>query len=618
LFVIGTAGHVDHGKTALINALTGMDPDRLQEEKDRGMTIDLGFAWLKLSNETEISLIDVPGHEKFVNNMLAGIGSIDLAMLIISLEESIMPQTLEHLAILNLLNVQKGMVVLTKKDLVDEEWVELVKADVEELISGTVFETSNIYCVSAKSGEGIEELLSGIEELLSSTIIRRDIYKPRLPIDRSFTVSGFGTVVTGTLIDGTLSIGEEMELSPSGRKVRIRGLQTHKKSEDVAYPGTRVAANISGVNHLDISRGEVLTVPDWIKPSEAFDVYLSVLDSIPNPLRHNMHVTLHVGSAEVVSVLRLLETDSIDAGERTWVQFKPVHPVPILKGDYCVIRSNMTTLGGGLVVTANAKRHKRKDSQTVDRLNTLLSDSTKDIVFNTINESNFLIGIQSISEISNIEIDTVISELEILIDEKLILSTSDEIVNSDFITINNWNELFDNVKKVLSKYHSDYPLRNGVPKEFLRNQLNITSTIYNQVLHLLNIKNVIVEEASFIKLPDHFPNLSEQQSIKVKEFIDLLNKDPFASRNELIEDHILEFLVDRKKIVRLDDKILLSYSVYQRIVKKVQQILSDKGEITVAGLRDEFGTSRKYAIAILDYMDQQQITKRVGDIRIFR
>ena len=618
MFVIGTAGHVDHGKTALINALTGMDPDRLQEEKDRGMTIDLGFAWLKLSNETEISLIDVPGHEKFVNNMLAGIGSIDLAMLIISLEESIMPQTLEHLAILNLLNVQKGMVVLTKKDLVDEEWVELVKADVEELISGTVFETSNIYCVSAKSGEGIEELLSGIEELLSSTIIRRDIYKPRLPIDRSFTVSGFGTVVTGTLIDGTLSIGEEMELSPSGRKVRIRGLQTHKKSEDVAYPGTRVAANISGVNHLDISRGEVLTVPDWIKPSEAFDVYLSVLDSIPNPLRHNMHVTLHVGSAEVVSVLRLLETDSIDAGERTWAQIKPVHPVPILKGDYCVIRSNMTTLGGGLVVTANAKRHKRKDSQTVDRLNTLLSDSTKDIVFNTINESNFLIGIQSISEISNIEIDTVISELGILIDEKLILSTSDEIVNSDFITINNWNELFNNVKKILSKYHSDYPLRKGVPKEFLRNQLNITSTIYNQVLQLLNIKNVIVEEASFIKLPDHFPNLSEQQSIKVKEFIDLLNKDPFASRNELIEDHILEFLVDRKKIVRLDDKILLSYSVYQRIVKKVQQILSDKGEITVAGLRDEFGTSRKYAIAILDYMDQQQITKRVGDIRIFR
>ncbi|MBS19776.1 MAG: selenocysteine-specific translation elongation factor [Chloroflexi bacterium] len=618
MFVIGTAGHVDHGKTALINALTGMDPDRLQEEKDRGMTIDLGFAWLKLSNETEISLIDVPGHEKFVNNMLAGIGSIDLAMLIISLEESIMPQTLEHLAILNLLNVQKGMVVLTKKDLVDEEWVELVKADVEELITGTVFETSNIYCVSAKSGEGIEGLLSGIEELLSSTILRRDIHKPRLPIDRSFTVSGFGTVVTGTLIDGTLNVGEEMELSPSGRKVRIRGLQTHKKSEDVAYPGTRVAANISGVNHLDISRGEVLTVPDWIKPSEAFDVYLSVLDAIPNPLRHNMHVTLHVGSTEVVSVLRLLETDSIDAGERTWAQIKPVHPVPILKGDYCVIRSNMTTLGGGLVVAANAKRHKRKDSQTVDRLNSLLSDSTKDIVFNTVNESNFLIGIQSISEISNIEIDTVISELGILIDEKLILSTSDEIVNSDFITINNWNELFNNVKKILSKYHSDYPLRKGVPKEFLRNQLNITSTIYNQVLQLLNIKNVIVEEASFIKLPDHFPNLSEQQSIKVKEFIDLLNKDPFASSSELIEDHILEFLVDQKKIVRLDDKILLSYSVYQRIVGKVQQILSDKGEITVAGLRDEFATSRKYAIAILDYMDQQQITKRVGDIRVFR
>ena len=618
MFVIGTAGHVDHGKTALINALTGMDPDRLQEEKDRGMTIDLGFAWLKLSNGTEISLIDVPGHEKFVNNMLAGIGSIDLAMLIISLDESIMPQTLEHLAILDLLNVQKGMVVLTKKDLVDDEWAELVKADVEELISGTVFETSNIYCVSAKSGEGIELLLSGMEELLSSTIVRRDIYKPRLPIDRSFTVSGFGTVVTGTLIDGTLNVGEEMELSPSGRKVRIRGLQTHKKSEDTAHPGTRVAANISGVNHLDITRGEVLTTPDWIKPSEAFDVYLSVLDSIPNPLRHNMHVTLHVGSMEVVSILRLLETDSVDSGERTWVQIKPVRPVPILKGDYCVIRSNMTTLGGGIVVAANAKRHKRKDFQTVERLNSLLSDSTKDIVFNIINESDFVIGVQDISEISTIGIDAVINELKILIDEKLILSTLNEIVNSDFISMNNWNKLSDDVEKILSKYHSDYPLRNGVPKQFLRNQLNATPSAYNQVLHLLNTKDVIVEGASFIKLPDHFPNLSEQQAIQVKEFLDLLNKEPFTSNNELIGDQILEFLVDQEKVIKLDDKILLSYSVYQGIVEKVQQILSDKGEITVAVLRDEFGTSRKYAIAILDYMDQQQITKRVGDIRVFR
>ena len=618
MFVIGTAGHVDHGKTALINALTGMDPDRLQEEKDRGMTIDLGFAWLKLSNGTEISLIDVPGHEKFVNNMLAGIGSIDLAMLIISLDESIMPQTLEHLAILDLLNVQKGMVVLTKKDLVDDEWAELVKADVEELISGTVFETSNIYCVSAKSGEGIELLLSGMEELLSSTIVRRDISKPRLPIDRSFTVSGFGTVVTGTLIDGTLNVGKEMELSPSGRKVRIRGLQTHKKSEDTAHPGTRVAANISGVNHLDITRGEVLTTPDWIKPSEAFDVYLSVLDSIPNPLRHNMHVTLHVGSMEVVSILRLLETDSIDSGETTWVQIKPVRPVPILKGDYCVIRSNMTTLGGGIVVAANAKRHKRKDFHTVERLNSLLSDSTKDIVFNIINESDFVIGLQSISEISTIGIDAVINELEILIDEKLILSTLNEIVNSDFISMNNWNKLSDDVEKILSKYHSDYPLRNGVPKEFLRNQLNATPSAYNQVLHLLSTKDVIVEGASFIKLPNHFPNLSEQQSIQAKEFLDLLNKEPFTFNNELISGQILEFLVDQEEVVRLDDKILLSYSVYQGIVEKVQQILFDKGEITVAVLRDEFGTSRKYAIAILDYMDQQQITKRVGDIRVFR
>ena len=618
MFVVGTAGHVDHGKTALINAITGMDPDRLQEEKDRGMTIDLGFAWLKLPNGTEISLVDVPGHEKFVNNMLAGIGSIDLAMLVISLEESIMPQTLEHLAILNLLNVQKGIIVLTKKDLVDDEWIELVISDVEELITDTVFEKSEIYPVSVKSGEGISDLLLGVESLLSNVTVRRDIAKPRLPIDRSFTVAGFGTVVTGTLIDGSLSIGQEMELSPSGRKVRIRGLQTHKKSEDIASPGTRVAANISGVNHIDINRGEVLTLSDWIKPSGAFDVYLNVLEDVPNPLRHNMYVTLHVGSMEVVARLRLIEINSAEPGMRTWAQMKPVHPVPILKGDYCVIRSNMKTLGGGPIVQTNAKRHKRKDIKTIERLNSLLSDSLKDIVFNAINESDGLVRIQEISETVTLEPDIVLEQLKILVAEKLILSTVFELKESQFMSIINWSNLVINVENILSSYHLEYPLRKGAPKEFLRNQLKLKSSHYNEILNILKKMDTIFEESSVIRLSQHSPQLSHDQSIKVKEFIDLLDNDPFSSNDHVMEDQILEFLIDQNDIIRLEDKIILSYSTYQKIVAKVNGILSDNGEITVATLRDEFKTSRKYAIAILDYMDQQQITKRVGDVRVLR
>ena len=617
MFVVGTAGHVDHGKTALIRYLTGIDPDRLQEEKDRGMTIDLGFAWLELPNGIEISLVDVPGHEKFVNNMVAGIGSIDLAMVIVSLEESIMPQTIEHLAILNLLNVQKGIIVLTKKDLVEDEWVELVKSDVEDLVSGTVFQEADIYPVSVKSGEGIADLLLGIEQSLSKVTVRRNIAKPRLPIDRSFTVAGFGTVVTGTLIDGPLSVGQVMELSPSGKEVRIRGLQTHKKSEDTAYPGTRVAANISGVTYSDIKRGEVLTLPNWIQPSEAFDVYLNVLEDIPNPLKHNMYVTLHVGSMEVVAKLRLLEMDSAESGMNIWVQIKPVRSVPILKGDYCVIRSNMRTLGGGVIVATNAKRHKRKYIKTIERLDSLLSDSSKDIVLHAINESEGLIATQEILDMATIELDIVIQQLEILLYENLILTTSEKLSKSQFMTVTSWNSLVKNTEDILSEYHTKYPLRKGAPKEFLRNQLKIKPSQHNEILNMLHKKNILIEETSTIRLLSHSPKLSDVQNAQAIQFVDMLTKDPF-SPHDLIGNQILEFLIDQEKVIRLDDKIVFSADVYQEIVKVIKEILLKHDEITVAKLRDEFNTSRKYAVAILDYMDQQQVTKRVGDVRILR
>ena len=282
MFVIGTAGHVDHGKSTLVRAITGIDPDRLQEEKDRGMTIDLGFAWFSLPGGQEISIVDVPGHEKFVNNMLAGVGGIDLAMLVVAADEGVMPQTREHLAILDLLQVPGGLVVISKTDLVDDEWLDLVKMDIYELTEGTVLEGSGVYPVSAEKGTGLEALTDAIDEMFTISINRSDSGRPRLPVDRVFTVAGFGTVVTGTLLDGSLNSGQEIEMTPSGQKGRIRGLQTHKKKENVVHPGTRVAANISGIDQDHITRGEVLTVPGWLRPSEAFDVKLHVLDEAPN------------------------------------------------------------------------------------------------------------------------------------------------------------------------------------------------------------------------------------------------------------------------------------------------------------------------------------------------
>ena len=334
MFVVGTAGHVDHGKSTLVEALTGIDPDRLAEEKERGLTIDLGFAWLELPSGSEVSIIDVPGHERFVNNMLAGVGGIDLALLVVAADESVMPQTREHLAILDLLRIPRGLVALTKKDLVDDDWLELVAADVEDTLKGTVLEGAQIIPVSAQTGEGLPDLVSAIESMIHGIPGKRDLARPRLPIDRSFTITGFGTVVTGTLIDGHLEIGQDVELTVAGQRTRVRGLQTHKSRVDRAEPGTRVAANLIGVPHDGIFRGEVLTAPGWLRSTTAFDVHLRVLEDAPNPLRHNMYLTVHTGSSESVARLRLLEDDRAQPGDTTWAQLKLDDPVAVAKGDY--------------------------------------------------------------------------------------------------------------------------------------------------------------------------------------------------------------------------------------------------------------------------------------------
>ena len=311
MYVVGTAGHVDHGKSTLVEALTGIDPDRLAEEKERGLTIDLGFAWLRLPGGNEVSIVDVPGHERFVNNMLAGVGGIDLALLVVAADESVMPQTREHLAILDLLQIRRGLVAVTKRDLVDDDWLELVVADVEDVVRGTVLDGAPVVTVSATTREGLPQLVSTIEDLLDETPPKRDLGRPRLPIDRAFTISGFGTVVTGTLTDGNLAVGQQLELAVSGRSTRVRGLQSHRSKVEEAIPGVRVAANLTGVQAESISRGEVLTTPGWLKPSTAIDVHLRVIPDAPHPVRHNMFVTVHTGSSEAIARVRLLEEDAV-------------------------------------------------------------------------------------------------------------------------------------------------------------------------------------------------------------------------------------------------------------------------------------------------------------------
>ena len=369
MHVIGTSGHVDHGKSSLVSILTGIDPDRLNEEKSRGMTIDLGFSWLKLSNGNEVSIVDVPGHQKFIDNMVAGIGCIDLAVLVVAADESVMPQTIEHISILDLLQVKLGIIVITKTDLADKNWLELVQGDILDVTKGTFLEKAPIVQVSSHNLDGINLLKSIIEEELSKVEPITNLDRPRVFIDRSFSMSGFGAVVTGTLVDGDIKIGDVVNFVSSGLTARIRGIQTHKKSLQIASPGTRVAINLSGISHNQINqRGEILVVGDWLVSTIAVDVKLYALFNISKPLKHNMFINFHSGTFEIIGKLRLLSADSIMPGESSFAQIKFDKPVALVRGDKFIIRSNQITLGGGQVLEVNVPRHKKNDLKVSDRL----------------------------------------------------------------------------------------------------------------------------------------------------------------------------------------------------------------------------------------------------------
>ena len=369
MYVIGTAGHVDHGKSTLVKSLTNIDPDRLPEEKEREMTVDLGFAWMTLPSGREVSIVDVPGHERLIKNMLAGVGAIDLALLIVAADESVMQQTREHLSILDILQIKRGLVVVTKTDLVDEELVELVKAEVEDVVTGTSFEGCRMIGVSAYTGAGMDELKEAIDDILDQTGARRDLGRPRLPVDRCFSISGFGTVVTGTLIDGMFAVGQEVELAPSGMRGRIRGLQSHKERVDRSDPGVRLAVNLSGVARADIERGEVVTLPGWLTSTRRLDARIRMVAGAPHPLRHNSGVTFHLFTGETTARVRLLDADRLAPGEEGWIQILLDDPIPMVKGDYFVLRSAEDTLGGGQVVDPNPRRrHRRFSPDTIEQL----------------------------------------------------------------------------------------------------------------------------------------------------------------------------------------------------------------------------------------------------------
>jgi selenocysteine-specific elongation factor len=615
MFVIGTAGHVDHGKSVLIKALTGIDPDRLREEKERGMTIDLGFAWLKLPSGQEVGIVDVPGHERFVRNMLAGVGGIDLALLIVAADEGVMPQTREHLAILDLLDITTGIVVITKKDLVDDELLSLVKLEVEELIKGTSLAGSPVVAVSAAKGEGIADLVSVIDQILESAEPRKDVGKPRLMIDRSFTIAGSGTVVTGTLIDGSLEVGQEVEILPSRLKARLRGLQTHKTHIDVASPGSRVAANLGGVATSQVERGDVLTKPGWLVPTTRSDVRLRMLSNLKHPLRHGTAVGFFSGAAEVIAKVHLLEKEKMGSEDISWAQFTMARPVAVVKGDHFIIRSPMDTLGGGVIVDANAPRHRRFRPDVIQNLR-VRAEGTVDDMVSAVLEANQPLGLEELALQCNLKSDEMLGVVNRLVGErKVVLAGQGK--QSLIFTKSGWEQLAKNAEVMVQSYHSKFPTRPGIPKSELGSKLRLSAT--SPALQKFFEAGILVESGSAVHLPSHRVQVSRDQQEKISNFLGALRANPYSPPGDItLEPDLLNLLVEQQQVVKVSEGVIFTSDAYSEMVSKVTDYAKTKGKVTLAEVRDMLGTSRKYAQALLEYMDEKKITRRVGDERILR
>jgi selenocysteine-specific elongation factor len=616
LFVVGTAGHVDHGKSTLIQALTGIDPDRLREEKNRGMTIELGFAWLELPSGAEISIVDVPGHERFIKNMLMGAGGVDVALLIVAADEGVMPQTREHMAILDLLGIETGIVVMTKKDLVNQDWLDLVTLDVQEALEGTSLENAEVVAVSAENGDGLDELRSTLDKLISELPSHQSTGNPRLPVDRSFTITGFGAVVTGTLADGSLKTGQEVEILPSGLRARIRSLQVHEESLDQVGPGTRLAVNLSGIDHSDIQRGDLVTSVGWLESAKAFDATFRVIPDAPRPVRHNHKVTLFAGTREVPATIRVLEGDQIIPGFSGWVQVRTQEKIPVVRGDSFVVRDTENTLGGGHALEPNAPRRKRNDAATISVLETIASGSSEDVVFNALTgiEPATAAQLSGATGTNSSEIEDALSTLETQGRVRFL----DE--DSSFVmSVGGWQNLVNTASSTLSSFHKTYPLRQGMPLQNFRGQLKLKSAAFNAVTDSLKSEDVIATNEATVGIPNHQPALSVDQEAEASAFLKLIAADRFSpSTEQPINIEILQFLSERGDVVRISGDIVYPADAYDEMESKIIESGRDGQEISITSVRAIFGTSRKYTLAVLEHMDSKGLTRRSGDARFLR
>ncbi|AVX30887.1 selenocysteine-specific translation elongation factor SelB [Carboxydocella thermautotrophica] len=629
--IIGTAGHVDHGKTTLVKALTGHDTDRLKEEKVRGISIELGFAPFTLPSGQRIGLVDVPGHERFIKNMLAGVGGIDLVMLVIAADEGIMPQTREHLDIINLLQVKGGVVVITKADLVETEWLDLIREEVEGVLKDSVLAGAPVIAVSAMTGQGIPELIAVLEKLVSDIEERPATGQARLPIDRVFTITGFGTVVTGTLISGRLQMGQEVVLLPSGKQSRIRSLQVHGKRVEEARAGQRVAVNLHGLEINEVDKGEVLTVPGAFVPTYRLDVELEVLPTVEKALQHGQRLRFYLGTSEVFCRLRLLDREELEAGTRAPVQLVLEQPVVAAKRDRFIVRtySPMHTVAGGQIIDANPPRHRRYQEGLNEQLLQKLKGEPDELLLNVMKStSSALLTWEELIKKAQLSQEEGQAAQQVLLGRGDALEISVEKqkygIARDIYLL--W---LDTVKQILQKYHQQYPLRRGFSKEELRGKLNLnlSNKEFTALLNMWQQDGELQILEQDVALKDFQPEAKGKlaEAVAQAETAFLKGKFQPPSWAEVAEklpvspqqqEEVLLFLQQQGRLIKISDDLYFHSRALKEAKDILLELLEKHQEITLAQFRDALNSSRKYMVPLMEYFDRQRVTRRIGDLRV--
>ncbi|MCR1954091.1 selenocysteine-specific translation elongation factor [Clostridioides mangenotii] len=620
--IIGTAGHIDHGKTTLIKALTGRETDTLDEEKKRGISINIGFTYFDLPSNKRVGIVDVPGHEKFIKNMLAGASGLDMVLLVVSAEEGVMPQTVEHLDILSYLNVKKGIVVLTKCDAVDPEFVSLVKEDVSEKIKDTFLAGSEIIEVDSISRRGIDKLIHKIDEL-SDDIEDKDVYSPaRLNIDRVFSVKGFGTVITGTLFEGKINIDDDLIIYPKNLKTKIRSIQVHGEDVKTAYAGQRTAINISNVKVEDIERGNVLASPNSLEESMMLDVKLSAVKHTEKSIKHWDRLRLYHGTREILCRAVPLNIEKIEPGESAFVQLRLEESIVSKKGDKFVLRlySPMETIGGGVIIDPSPKKHKRFDDKVIDALIVKEKGDLKDIIEEFIKSSEEYLSIKEIMSYSGAHEADVTKSLDKLIEEGKLLN-----INNIYMHINKYNMLRDKAVDLLDNYHKKFRLRKGMLKEELRSK--VASKFKTREMDLLldrfSNEGIIKVVGNIVSLKEFEVKLNEaQKSIftNIKKKLKACGMSSILTIEEVCENNnyneVLESMIG-EDIEKLDDMYIMDKEIYERAKKILIDYIEKNGEITLGEYRDLVDSSRKNCMIILENFDRNKITKRIDNKRVF-